>query len=392
MIVNNHKTRILYFIGGLTAGGKERRLIELLTYLKAKGGFEIMLVLTKEEIHYPAFHALGIPYQVIKKSWKRYDLTIFYKFYKICRQFQPDLIHSWGRMQSLYSLPAVLAYRIPLINSQITTAPPAVYKKSAVSLLDKILFNFSTVILSNSKAGIAAFNPPAKKSYVIYNGMNPKRFMNLPPAAAIKEKYKIGTPTAVVMAASFTDNKDYDTFFNVAEHITRLRDDITFIGVGRYDQDNPKYERILRLSNNNPRIIFPGRINDVEALVNACDIGVLFSQDIHGEGLSNSILEYMALGKPVIANDSGGTKEIVHHNKNGYLITNQTVEEIADLILSLVIDTEKYRAFGAASRNIIKETFALETMGFSFEQVYRAGMPYKTRKVIPAPYPHPYTN
>jgi glycosyltransferase involved in cell wall biosynthesis len=392
MMVNSHKTRILYFIGSLSSGGKERRLIELLTYLKSKGDFEMMLVLTKDEIHYPAFHQLGIPYQVIKKSWKRNDLTIFYKFHKICQQFQPDFIHSWGRIQSLYSLPAVIGLKIPLINSQITTAPPAFYKKSAASLLDKLIFRFSSVILSNSKAGIDAFSPPARKSYVIYNGMNPNRFLHLPAAAEIKFKYKINTPVAVVMAASFTDNKDYDTFYNVAELVTRLRDDITFIGVGRYDKDNPKYERILRLSNNNPRILFPGRINEVEALVNACDIGVLFSQDSHGEGLSNAILEYMALGKPVIANDSGGTKEIVLHNKNGYLITKQTVAEIAGLLISLVDDKEKYQTFATASRNIIKETFALDTMGFSFEQVYRTGTPYKTREFIPAAYSPTYPN
>jgi hypothetical protein len=109
MLANNPKIRILYFIGSLSSGGKERRLIELLTYLKAEGGYELMLVLTKDEIHYPAFHHLNIPYQVIRKSWKQNDPTVFYKFFKICQQFRPDLIHTWGRMQSLYTLPAVIS-------------------------------------------------------------------------------------------------------------------------------------------------------------------------------------------------------------------------------------------------------------------------------------------
>jgi glycosyltransferase involved in cell wall biosynthesis len=375
----------------LSSGGKERRLIELLTYLKAKGSYELMLVLTNGEIHFPAFSQLEIPYQVIKKSWDKNDPTIFYKFYKICQEFQPDLIHSWGRIQSFYTLPAVIFSGIPLINSQIASAPPAnVYKRSVFPILDKIIFNFSTVILSNSKAGIEAFNPPCGKSHVIYNGINPKRFLHLPAADQIKAKYKISTPLTVIMAASFSDNKDYDTFFHVADKITKVRDDITFIGAGRYNKDYPKYKRISALSSNNPRILFPGRINDVEALVNACDIGVLFSQDIHGEGLSNSILEYMALGKPVIANDSGGTKEIVHHNKNGYLITNQTVDEIAQLILDLLDDKEKYQAFATANKNIIEEMFALDKMGKSFEQIYQTALCYKTSELVAAGYPDTY--
>jgi glycosyltransferase involved in cell wall biosynthesis len=240
------------------------------------------------------------------------------------------------------------------------------------------------VILSNSKAGIESFNPPIQKSRVIYNGINPSRLSNLPPSGQMKSKYKITTPFTVVMAASFTDNKDYDTFFDLADKITRDRDDITFIGIGRYEKDDPKYERIFRLSKNHPRILFPGRIEEVEALVNACDIGVLFSP--HGEGLSNAILEYMALGKPVIANAAGGTKELVQHNKNGYLITNQSIDEMAHLILNLLDDKEKYQAFAQTSRNIIRELFALDKMGKSFEQVYHSALPYKTRELAAAGY------
>ena len=47
MASNNRPTRILYFIGSLEAGGKERRLIELLTYLKQKEGFDLMVVVMK---------------------------------------------------------------------------------------------------------------------------------------------------------------------------------------------------------------------------------------------------------------------------------------------------------------------------------------------------------
>jgi glycosyltransferase involved in cell wall biosynthesis len=377
----DNKIRILFFIGKLGAGGKERRLIELLTYLKEKGGYELMLVLTKDIIHYPYFYKLDIPYKIIEKNRKRNDLAVFFKFYQICKQFLPHLIHTWGSMQTFYSLPSVIGQKLPLINSQISSAPPKPKRWSITQLINRINFRFSKVILSNSQAGVDAFKPPVKKIKIIYNGMNMVRFANLPEAEKIKSKYGIATPYAVVMVANFTPNKDYNLFYKIAERVIEIREDITFIGVGGYSPDDApddtEYKRIMSLSTGNSKIIFPGKINDVEAVVNACDIGVLFSPN--GEGISNAILEYMALGKPVIANAAGGTKEIVHHKKNGYLIQSETVEEIAALIIGLINDQERIESFGKESKRIIAETFTLDKMGKKFELVYKEVMASYTK-------------
>ena len=76
--ISPEKVRILFFIGRLSGGGKERRLIELLTYLKGKGNFELMVVVTKDQVHYPDFFNLNITYKVIERKSSRNDLSIFY--------------------------------------------------------------------------------------------------------------------------------------------------------------------------------------------------------------------------------------------------------------------------------------------------------------------------
>ena len=58
------------------------------------------------------------------------------------------------------------------------------------------------------------------------------------------------------------------------------------------------------------------KTSNVESIVNTFTIGVLNSASIHGEGISNSITEYMALGKPVIATDCGGNRELVEDGEN----------------------------------------------------------------------------
>jgi glycosyltransferase involved in cell wall biosynthesis len=371
MSPNKHKNRILFFIGSFKGGGKERRLIELLSYLSGKDNYEIMVVVTDPIVDFPAFHKLKVSYKVIAKTWKKNDLTVFYKFYRICRKFKPHLIHTWGRIQSFYSLPAVIGHKIPLVNGQITSAPPHANRWSLNKVLDRINFRFSTVILSNSRAGIDAYKPPLRKIKIIYNGISLNRFENLPSPEQVRSKYGISTPYSVVMVATFSSNKDYQTFFSIAEKITNARKDITFVAVGDNAQGTELSKPFRERSNKNPRIVFTGRITDVEAVVNSCTVGVLFSNiSKHGEGISNSIIEYMSLARPVMANDAGGTKEIVHNNVNGYLLTHQTQNEIAELITELIDDPEKCRAFGKAGRKMIEEDFLIEKMGRAFEQTY----------------------
>ena len=372
MTLNKDKIRILFFIGSLRAGGKERRLIELLTYLQNSGCYEIFVVLTSKEIHYSQFFTLNIPYQIIVKRWRKYDFTIISELYRISKEFKPDLIHTWGRNQTFYALPPTILLKIPLINSQITSAPPKLNKLSLNYFIDRLNFKYSKINLANSFAGIRAYAPPYEKSRVIYNGINMDRFINLPDPKNTKAKYKIETPYAVIMVASVSPNKDYRLFSEVAQYVTSKRDDISFIGIGWYVEDDPEYKRLIELSKNNRRFILPGNIKDVEALVNACTIGVLFSNKaVHGEGISNAIMEYMALSKPVIANDAGGTKEIILHNKNGYLIDGISVPEIGNLVIELIDSEAKRHLFGKFSKDLINHKYSLKSMGKAFEEVYK---------------------
>ena len=110
----------------------------------------------------------------------------------------------------------------------------------------------------------------------------------------------------------------------------------------------------------------------VESLINAADIGVLFSnKKVHGEGISNALIEYMALGKPVIANDAGGTKEIIENEINGYLLNDESEEEIANLINNLLNDPRKMEIMGKNSKERIYKDFTLERMGTAFEKIYQ---------------------
>jgi glycosyltransferase involved in cell wall biosynthesis len=359
--------RILFFIESLHSGGKERRLVELLTYIKKKPEYELMVVLTKPEIHYKQFLELGIPHIVLERNGFRKAPLIFIKFHKICRKYRPDIVHTWGNVVTFYSLPAIIMQGIPLVNGQIASALPKISKFSKLSVMSKINFRFSKIIVANSYAGLKSFAIGGDKGKVIYNGINLDRFKNLAPKETVKNEYGVKTAYAIIMVASFSDMKDHDKFIDLAKEFANLRKDATFIAVG----DGIHLQRIKQrvLDEQITNVIFTGQVDDVESLVSMAAIGVLFSP--RGEGISNSIMEYMALGKPVIASAAGGTKEIVKHGINGYLIGNESIQTIAGLIAGLLNDKELRTKMGEAGRKLVQESFTVERMGREFEEVYR---------------------
>ena len=364
VITMQKKIKVLFFIDGFLTGGKERRLLELLRILHDIIDYKVAVIHSNFEYDIP----INIKERIIqlKKSSKK-DIKPFFDFYRICKDFNPDIIHTWANMVTFYSLPAKILLKKRLINSQITDAPPFLGKFSFYDITIKINLFFSDLILSNSFAGLEAYKAPSNKSKVIYNGVNLDRFSRLENKELVRRRFGINTKYAVIMVASFSEHKDYDLFINVAEAFATITEDVSFLAVG----DGTNFERIKQKAVNKQiqNIIFTGKLDNVESLINTADIGLLFSPN--GEGISNSIIEYMALGKPVVANDKGGNKEIVKNEVNGFLVTNNSVDEIVALVISLLKNAEMMKKMGEEGKKLINTKFTVERMGAEFLEIYR---------------------
>jgi len=73
--------RIIYFIGTLSSGGKERRLIELLKFIRLNNNYEVMLILRQNNISYSYFYNLGYPYKILTKIYKKKGFEITHLFF-----------------------------------------------------------------------------------------------------------------------------------------------------------------------------------------------------------------------------------------------------------------------------------------------------------------------
>jgi glycosyltransferase involved in cell wall biosynthesis len=173
------------------------------------------------------------------------------------------------------------------------------------------------------------------------------------------------------MVASFSDKKDYSTYIRAAKLVTDYRDDVTFVAVGAGEFfEDIKHE--IYKNKNQDKVKLLGKQKRVLNIVNCFDIGVLATNiRVHGEGIPNVVMEYMALKKPVIATDCGGNRELVEDNKSGFLVQAENPEKVAEKILFLINNRDKALEIGQNGYNKLKEEFSLEAMGYSFLKLYK---------------------
>jgi len=364
--------KILFFIDSLMAGGKERRLAELLKLLRTVSDVQFEIAVMNTQIHYDYVLDWGIRIHYLLRN-SRKDLSVFTRFLKLCRDYKPDIVHCWDSMTAVYSVPTCRLLGIALINGMVVDTPVLKNIRNKHWLRARITFPFSRVIVGNSVAGLRAYKAPMGKSVCIYNGIDLGRFENLrEPDSVLSEIFGSNKKGLFVigMVAGFDKRKDFAMLINVAKRMTLQNSNVRFVLVGGGED----LERLKALvpDSLSSGIAFTGRSSDVESIINLFKVGVLLTNDkYHGEGISNSILEYMAMGKPVIATKGGGTGELVSDNCNGFLIDPGDEKALEDWLLRYVNDTDLIKTMGDKGKEIIEEKFTLQHMVNQYVKLYK---------------------
>lgn len=357
--------KILYFTDSLRAGGKERQLAELVKGLTLLKICQCAVISMSHDNHYFVNSDIEVHYLV--RKYKK-DINLFFRFYSIVKTMKPDIIHTWDSMTSVYAIPSAKLLNIRLVNGMIRDALPdgGIYDKRR--FWSRLSFPFSDVLVANSQAGLRSYGAPPHKSHCIYNGFDFKRLEVNNSSEESSSAPNIDTRYVVGMVASFSENKDYLSFFKAAELVLEQRRDVTFVAVGEGTSGTACEQLIPEQIRSYFRLM--GKQRNVESIVSHFDIGVLSTSDRHGEGISNSITEYMAYGKPVVATDAGGTNELVIEGTTGYLVKRGDYRTMADYLLTLLNDRALAETMGNAGRQRITNEFSLDRMIDGYTSLY----------------------
>lgn len=347
--------RILFVINGLRFGGMERQLVEVIKSLKMDANITYLAVLNTSgpfsEIVNPFLNEDIIYLDRHKSKIFKTILRILI----ILKRLKPDIIHVQDYFSAFYMLLPSKIMHIPFINGAIRNAG---YTNGLVYLFEKVLLNFSNVVIANSRAGLNYYH--INNGYVIYNFIDKNRFRETTESLL-----------NIVMNANFTDKKDHLTLLTSCK---KLLDEgsINKIGLIGDNQHIDCYRSIVKKWNMQESTIFYGHIENIEETLCDFGIGVLCSTKKYKEGISNSILEYMGAGLIVIGTNIGGTPEIIDNEINGFLYEPENPESLYKKIKYILNNPEKMNIIKQNAYKTLNEKFSAEKNCQKLMEIYES--------------------
>ncbi len=206
----------------------------------------------------------------------------------------------------------------------------------------------------------------------IYNGVDETAFS--PPTqteiADMKNCLGFNPEDFVVgMVAGFRPEKNHNVFFEGAIRVMDAIPSLKLLAVG----GGPLLEHYRSLYSKeifDKKIIFTDAINDVSSILKAMDVGCLIPGK--NEGFSNSILEKMAMGLPLIVSDVGGNAEAVINNQNGLVISPSDKDAFCKALVEIYSDSARRLQMGRRSRQLVEEKFTLQGMCDAHQALYES--------------------
>jgi glycosyltransferase involved in cell wall biosynthesis len=356
--------RIVYMIDSLRAGGKERQSVALLKGLAKRGVESLVVSMGPDRFFEQSLREGMIRLEYLQRK-RRWDPCVFIQLDRFIRGFRPNLLHTNCWMTSFYALPLGKLHNIPVVNGSIRNA----FAQGGIRWqIERVLLKLSDARIANSRAGFFSrgLRPGGRSNYVVYNGFDFAR-LTQPDPHVVKMMADLAQGKRIVgMVAQFKDDKDYPTYFEAARRILQKRSDVVFVAVGGGKNLEALRQRYSVYS---PSIQFLGLQTAIESIVSTFSIGVLAT---YTEGLSNAIMEYMALRKPVVATEGGGTVELVVDGVTGILVPPQQPQMLADKIECLLDSPELAASFGKAGEQRLRDLFSIRQLIDRTWESYRA--------------------
>lgn len=356
------KKRVLQFLGSFNQGGSERQAVALTRLLKTEGTFDVSVaVLDREGILRGEVEKLGltdIPAFPISSFFSSGFAKQVVKCAKYLRANKIDVVHTHDFYTNVFGMAAAnLARTSARIASKRETLGMRTPNQIRV---ERLAFALANAIVVNSRAVgsyVSDIGVAKTKISLIYNGLDIERFVD---PATIRPGFKAGfaippgSKIVTLVANLRHDVKNVPMLLRAAIKVAASLPNTTFMIAGEGGLQT-EYERLAISLGIADSVHFIGRCTEVPALLAASDVCVLTSA---AEGFSNSILEYMAAGKPVIATNVGGASEAIADGVTGFLVESNDDRALATRLIELLSDQEKATRFGRSGRERVQARFS----------------------------------
>lgn len=307
-------------------------------------------VLTAELAHQP-----GLNPKLVIKGWR------------MLRNLRPDIVHfnlPTPRASAELMLAAALA-GVPrrIATFQLVTAVPPFGRLAGWArqlnrrLHYRSLHRAIAVSEANRQLLIKEYGLLPERLICIPNGVDTRSFSPDYPPGQLRSQLNIPVETPLLaFAARLVVSKGADLLLKAMPTIWQSSPGVQLALAGSGNMQSALHNQAAALERPE-QIHFLGTLDDVRPLLADCDI---FMQPSLAEGLPFAVLEAMAMGRPVVASDAGGTAEAVLHSQTGLIVAPGATQPLAEAVLKLLVDQELRQRMGQAARARVVAHFSLD--------------------------------
>ncbi len=372
------KPVVLQLIDSFNEGGSERQALQLTRLLCESGRFQVRLASLSSEGCLRGEIAdldLGeISSFPLNSFYDRNAFTQLRRFVRFLKSEKVNVLHTHDFYTNVFGMTGA---RFAGLSARIASMRETTGMRTGAQLrAQRFAYSIAGQIVANSEAVREALinqGLPPDKITVIYNGValgrasisensnNANSFSQVGLSPSMHGKYR---PVTLV-ANMRLEVKDHPTFLRAARRVREVIPNAVFLLAGE-GKLTPSIRALARELGIEDATYFLGRCEALSSLLGISEVCVLSSKS---EGFSNSILEYMAAARPVVATDVGGAREVIDEGVSGYLVPPENDEAMAQRIIQL-LNSEHRERFGLAGRKIVEQKFSLKAQRERTEELY----------------------
>jgi len=356
--------RVLIVAPRLDGGGTENHLARIVPQLRRAGLDVSIFTIARGGRFDRELMDAGVPVFGLEGSGRQplRSLRVALALRKEIRRLKPHILHFF--LPEPYLIGSLAAAGLGGIIKIMSRRSLAHYQQNhpLLARLERALHRSVSALIGNSAAVAAQLVQECgypEKVGVIHNGIE------LPPSpdrlARAARRRELGIPddafVIAVIANLFPYKGHADLFAALANVRERLRGPWCLMLIGGDKGIGSDLERQAELLGIAPNIHWLGERSDAQALLPAADLGVLAS---HQEGFSNSLIEKMASGLPVVATSVGGNIDALVDGESGCLVPVSDPAALGTAIAGLYDDSRLRARLGTAARLRVERLFTFE--------------------------------
>ncbi len=327
------KIKILYLITGLTPGGAELTLKNIILKLNPEI-YDISvcsITYTTDILDLIKQRVKNIYFLGVRKNIDMFKA--FFKLRKILKKENPDILHCFMFHSNILGRFTAIGYKIKVISSIRTK----LIDNKFGNFLDNVTQRLVDVYMANSKTllkFISDYGIKRQKIILIENGIDFNKFNIKKYSQELKKGLNLPNLPIITMIANFKKQKDYPTMIKAIAYLQKDID-ICFLAVGsglEFEDETRKVKDLIdRLKLKNVKLL--GFRNDIPEILSITDI---WASSTLFEGQSNCLLEAMAMRKPIITTNIPENAEVVRSGREALLVPIKSPIIMANTIKKLI--------------------------------------------------------